>query len=428
MNSIQATHNQIAVSANVREAVINAPATLDTLMYFDMANVINLEPRREDNSNEAIGKEEPDSIYDNGALAAYSASNEKAQPQHFAFLLGYGLGSVVSATRGDGHKHIITPITGDFDVNRSNPSFTAAQRFGKTITKRRFASMFVDSVTATFARDAWAKISATIKGTGKYDVDYVEETIEAAGNAISLTLAANAVAGSTAAERLANIHQIKVELATGVWTEVVCTAVSSATPAVLTITNPGGSASPAVDYKILYRPPEAAWGTFPARVVESPLRVSELTVVSGGAWNGTAFVGGRTLTGEIKSLEYSLNNNGNCQFVPGSGGAYAGRYIRSGRVQKIKLDREFRELIMQNHIAENDTFGIYVKCEGALYDLAYKYQVECIFPKCAVITAPIGVDDKRLSESVDVQVLEDDTYGSVIVIVQNMVDTYAAAS
>jgi len=427
MNSTQATYNQIAVSANVRESAINTAQTLDTLILFDMANVIQLEPRREDNSNETIGKEEPDSIYDNGAMSSYSASNEKAQPQHFAFLLGYCLGSVSSASLGDGYKHTITPLSGDLDASRSNPSFTAAQRYGKTITKRRFPGMFVNSVTCKFPKDLFAQISAQIVGTGKCDFDHDEETASALDNATSLTLASAGVAGATAAERLDNVHRIKVELTSGVWTEVAYSAVSAATPAVITITSAGGGGT-SKNYKILYRPTEAAWATFPSRLTESPLRVSELTVNFGGTWTGSAFAGGRTLTGEINSIEYTPNNNGKCEFVPGAGGAYAGRYKRDGRTQKIKLDREFRDLIVQNHITENDTFGLYLKCEGALYDATYKYQVEAVFPKCAVLTAPIGLDGKRLSESVDVQVLEHDSYGSVIVYVQNLADSYAAAS
>jgi len=145
--------------------------------------------------------------------------------------------------------------------------------------------MFVDSVTATFERDAWIKLAAQIKGTGKYTSDLVSESIEAAGNATSLTLASNAVAGSTAQERLDAVQQIIVELSTGVWTEVDYTAVSGATPAVITIVAPSES-SDTVTYKVLYRPTEAEWCTFPARVTESPLRVSELTVVVGG--NGMA--------------------------------------------------------------------------------------------------------------------------------------------
>lgn len=427
MNSIQATHNQIAVSANLKETAINTEQDLDTTMMFSMDDIIQLEPRRENNANEAIGKEEPDYIYDNGALSSLSAKFDKAMPQHFAFLFGYGLGSVSTSAKGDGYLHVITPIVGDLDENRSNPSFTAAQRFGKTITKRLYASMFVDSVTATFARDAWIKLAAQIKGTGKYTTDLVSESITATANATSLTLDSNAVAGSTAQERLDSVQQIVVELSSGVWTEVEYTAVSGATPAVITIVAPS-EATGDVTYKVLYRPAEAAWCTFPSRVTESPLRVSELTVVVGGKWNGTAFVGGRTLTGEIQSLEYTLNNNGECQFVPGAGGAYAGRYIRQGRAQKIKLDREFRENIIQQHILDNDTFGIYIKAEGDLYDDDYKYQVEMIFPKCAVLTANIGLDGKRLAESGDIQVLEDDTYGSVIIKVQNLVAKYAGVA
>jgi hypothetical protein len=52
--------------------------------------------------------------------------------------------------------------------------------------------------------------------------------------------------------------------------------------------------------------------------------------------------------------------------------------------------------------------------------------VEIIFPKVAVLASPISVDGKRLAEAGDLQVLEDETYGSVIVIVQNKVTAYAA--
>lgn len=427
MRSIQATHNQLAVSANVREPAINTIQTLDTTILFDIGDLAKLEARREDNSGQAIGKEEPDLIYDNGALSSVDLNASMAMPQHFAFLLGYGLGSVVSSAQGDGYKHVITPIDGDLDADRSNPSFSLAQRFGKTVMKRLFYSMFIDAITIDLKKDSWVKTSGKAKGTGKHTSDVESETVSAAGNATSLTLAAKAVAGSSAAERLANVQQITVELTTGVKTEVSFSAVSSATPAVITIISPGGT-SGNVDYTIIYRPTEAAWGTFPARVTEDALRVSQLSVIHGGKWTGSAFSGGRPVTSELNSVQYSLNNNGKCEFVPGAGGAYAGRYIRDGRTQKVKFDREFREYIFQQHITDNDTFGLYAKLEGDLYDDTYKYQVEMILPKLAVLAADPGLDGKRLSESIDMQVLEDDTYGSAIFIVQNLVEKYAAAS
>lgn len=425
MRSYMATHNLLAVSANAKETAINTEQTLDTSMLCAMGDIINLDRRRESNENEMTGREEPDTLYDLGATAGASLNFEKAQPQHFAFLTAFGLGSIASASAGIGYQHTITPIAGDLDESRSCPSFTAAQRYGNTVLKRRFASMFVDSLTATFARDSWCKITGAIKGTGKHTDNVVEETVSTFGDAASITLATNAVAGSTAAERLQNIQRIRVLLTAGVWTEVAYSAVSAATPAVITITPPGG-AHTNFTYKILYIPAETGWMTFPSRVTETPLRVAQMTMIVGGTWTGAAFSGGRALQAEMKSLEWSFNNNTEVQFVPGAGDAYAARALRNGRGQKIKLDREFRDYVFQQHMDDNDTMGIYVLAQGALYDDPHRYQAEIIFPKVGILASPISIDGKRLSESGDLQVLEDSTYGSVIVKVKNLVSAYAA--
>ena len=488
MRSWRATHNLLAVSANNKETAINKEQTLDTSLLVAMSDVINLEPRRESNAEELTGKEEPDTIYDLGGLAVGSFNFEKAQPQHFALLLAYALGVASPAAAGSGYEHTITPSADDEDASRSLPSFTAAQRFGKTVLKRRFASMFVDSFAATFAADDWVKIRGDIKGTGKVTDNVYEETVNALDDAVELTLAANAVEGSTAAERLQNVQRSRIALTAGVWTEVMYSAVSDATPAVITITSAGG-ASALKDYKILYIPDEVvpgdwtattaysvgdrckptvlndywyictvagtssgtepvtwptiigetvvdgtvtwecitdAWQTFPSRVSETPLRVAEMTVKLGGTWSGSAFGGGRELDAEIRSIEWAFNNNMEIEFVPGAGDAYASRAFRPARTQTLKLDREFREYILQQHIDDNDDFGVYILCEGAIYDSPHKYQVEIIFPKVAVLNAPINVDGKRVAEAGDLTVLEDDTYGSVIVNVKNLQSTYAA--
>jgi hypothetical protein len=425
MRNFMATHNLIAVSANNKETAINTEQTLDTTLLCDMGDVINLEPRRESNAGEATGYEEPDLVYDLGAKSGARFTFNKAQPQHFAFLMAYALGSIATAAAGTGYQHTITPIAGDLDADRSNPSFTAAMRFGSTVLKRRFASMFVDGFTATFSKDEWCKILADIKGTGKVSDNIVEETVNAYADATSLTLAANAVQGASAAARLNNVQRIRVELTAGQWTEVTYSAVSDATPAVITISAPSVS-HVLKDYKILYIPSEAAWCTFPARVTETPLRVSQMTLKLGGTWDGSAFQGGRSMTAEIKQLEWTFKNGIEPEFVPGAGGTYAARALREGRTQSIKLDREFREYILQQHIDDNDEFGLYILAEGAVYDSPHKYQVELIFPAVAVLSAPISVDGKRLAEAGDLLVLEDSTYGSVIAKVKNLQATYAA--
>jgi hypothetical protein len=499
-----ATHDLIAVSANTAETAINTEQGLDTTMLVALGDVINLEHRRESNENEATGKEEPDTIYDLGSLANWSANFEKAQPQHFAFLLAYALGVATPAGAGSGHQHTITPIEGDLDADRSLPSFTAAQRYGDNVLRRRFASMFVDSVSASFAKDSWCKITGTCKGTGKYTDNNATENVTVAMNATTLSLAALAVEGGDAPTRLENVQQIRVlKPNSGEYLDVAYSAVTAGPPSAITITPPATAAAiaglskatacvvtwvghglvstdkvtfagitqaewsaingeqtvtfigvdsfsigvnssafslvydPVTDpgtiiestdavYEVLYIPTESGWMTFPARINETPLRVSELTLKVGGKWNGTAFLGGRELTSEIKSVDWSFNNNLAVEFVPGAGGSYASRAIRGGRTQKITLNREFREFIMQQHLIDNDTVGLYILAEGAVYDTPHKYQVEIIFPKVAVLAAPISVDGKRLGEAGDLQVLEDDSYGSVIVKVKNLQATYAA--
>lgn len=425
MRSYMATHNLIAVSANNKEPAINTEQTLDTTMLCALSDNINLDPRRESNADEATGKEEPDTVYDLGAVSGMPMTFNRAQAQHFAFLCAYALGAITTAAAGTGYQHTITPIDGNLDDDRSLPSFTAAQRYGKTVLKRRFTSMFVDSLTGTFEKDSWVKLSGTVKGTGKVAKNTVEETISAAKNAVVLNLTANGVEGASAAERLQNVQRIRVELTAGIWTEVAHSAVSDATPAAITISAPGATAD-LVNYKVLYIPIESDWMTFPARVAETPLRVAQMTLKVGGVWTGAAFSGGRELQGEMKNLVWQLNNNLQVSFVPGAGGAYASRASRDGRTQTLTLNRDFREYILQQHIDDNDTLGVYIKVEGAFYDDPHQYQAEIIFPMVAVLKSPISADGKRLAEAGDLVVLEDDTHGSVIVIVKNLQATYAA--
>lgn len=424
MRSFRANHNLVAVSAALRETAINTEQAMNISIATALDDVFGLEYRRENNSNEATGMEEPDFIYDNGATSNASFNFPKAQPQHFGFLLSYALGLSTPSVAGSGFLHTITPISGDLDANRSLPSFTAMQRYGKTIFKRRFMSMFVDGFTASFKKDDWVGLSADIKGTGKYVDNVIEETITALGNAVSLTLAANGVQGATAGDRLDNVQRIRVQTATGEWQEVVYTAVSAATPAVISITSPGLAASN-FTYKVLYIPIEAAQFTFNSKIQETPLRVAEMTLVMGGKWNGATFLGGRTLTSEINSVEWKFNNNLDINFVPGAGGSYAGSCFRKGREQTLSLDRKMKEMILQRHLIDNTQFGMRILCEGALYDGSNKYQAEAIYPVCAVLKDTIKVGDKVIGETGDLQILEDPTYGSVICRVKNLQSGYA---
>jgi hypothetical protein len=80
---------------------------------------------------------------------------------------------------------------------------------------------------------------------------------------------------------------------------------------------------------------------------------------------------------------------------------------------------------MQQQIANNDTFGVHLLALGAEYESGHNYQVELIWPKCAILNAPLSVDGKKLAEAGELVVLQDGTYGSVIAKVKNLQTAYA---
>lgn len=421
MRNYLADYNLLAVSANAKETALNTEQTLDTSMLVAKGNIISLKPRREDNRNDLTGKEEADTVYDLGALAEAPLDFERAQAQHFGFGYAFAFGSRSVSAWGTGYKHVITPTTDMF-----LPSFTASMRLGSTIMKRRFASMHVDTLTATFAKDSWARLSLSTKGTGKYSDNMYKESVTAAYNATSLTLAANGVQGSTAQERLDNVHLVRVLVpTTGEWKDVTATVVSAATPAVLTIGAPGGVAT-STTYEVLYVPTEPAWCSFPVRVTEPPLRVTDLVVKFGGKWDGSAFLEGHTMSSEIESVEHVVNNNLAVEFRVGGTGTYANYAIRQGRLQTLKLNRQMRDFILQQRIKDNEYLGVNMKATGAEFETGKNYYVDVVFPRCSVLDSPISVNGKVLAEAGDLIVLQDDTYGSSRVEVANKVATYAA--
>jgi hypothetical protein len=299
-------------------------------------------------------------------------------------------------------------------------------RFGRQVLKKRFASCFIDQVRVDFPKDGWAKITGTVKGSGKVADNTQVEEVSAAYNATSLTLGPNGVEGANAAERLSNVQAVQVlNPATQAYDEVAYQAVSGATPAVLTITPPGDSGV-LTTYHIYYLPRESGWMALPPRVEEPPLKVSQVEVTVGGRWDGSAFSGGHRLAAELRSLTWTLKNNLAPESTPGAGVNYANRAFRAGREQKLEFDRDFRDCLMAQHLKDNDTLAVYLKATGPEFEPGLPYQVELVFPRVAVLTAPVRVAGRRLAETVEFTVLEDDDFGSVTAYVQNKVDSYAA--
>ncbi len=421
-----ATHNLLAVSAAHREADMNVEQELDTTLLADLNSILNYQAQKFPNREELTGKEEADRLHDLGGKVAGTLTFPRAQPQHFAFLLSYGLGAVETVPAGaSGFRHTIRPLPGEVDAARSNPSFTAAMRFGRQVLKRRFASCFIDQVKVEFAKDGWAKISGAVKGSGKVEDNTRVEDAAAPYNAEVLSLEAG-VAGGDAAERRSNVQAVKVlNPATQSWDEVAYGAVSDASPAVITITPPGSDATPTT-FRVYYLPRESGWMNFPPRVEEPPLKVSNLTVTLGGRWDGAGFYGGQPLSAELRAVTWTLKNNLTPETTPGAGGGYANRAFRTGREQSLKFDRDFRDFLLAQNLKDNDTLAVHLLAQGPEFEPGVNYQVELVFPRVAVLNAPVRTAQRRLGEDVEFAVLEDDDFGSVVAVVQNQVSSYAA--
>ncbi len=422
-----ATHNLLAVSAKRREAAINAEQELDTILLADLNSILNYQALKSPNREEFTGKEEADRLHDLGGRVAGTLSFPRAQPQHFAFLLAYGLGTVATAAAGTtGYRHAIRPLSGEVDEARSNPSFTAALRFGRQVLKRRFASCFIDQVKVEFSKDGWAKINGTVKGTGKVEDNTRVEEVTAPYNAGTLTLAAGGVAGADAVERLSSVQAVKVlNPGTQAWDEVSYQAVSEEVPAAITIAPPG-SAGDATTYRVYYLPRESGWMDFPPRVDEPPLKVSRLEVTLGGRWDGATFYGGRLLSAELRAVTWTFKNNLTPESTPGAGSGFANRAFRAGREQSLKFDRDFRDFLLAQNLKDNDTLAVRLLAQGPEFEPGLSYQVELVFPRVAVLNSPVRVNQRRLGEEVEFAVLEDDDFGSVVAVVQNQVSGYAA--
>jgi hypothetical protein len=165
---------------------------------------------------------------------------------------------------------------------------------------------------------------------------------------------------------------------------------------------------------------------FPDRVEEPPLKVSRLAVHLGGRWNGSSFTGGHVLAAELRRIIWTFQNHLSPERSPGGGDA-ANRAFRTGREQKLTFDRDFRDFPVSQHLKDNDYFGIYLKAEGPEFESGVPLtRWRSSFPRVAVSASPVRVAQRRLAEEVEFAVLEDDTYGSVIVQVQNLVSGYAA--
>lgn len=422
MQNNRANTRLIAGSVQTKEIAINTEQDLDQTLLVGIDDYPHETHRVEPNTDEATGTEEATELYRIGKTMEMPMNFQRLQSNHAAILAAFGLGSVESVVDGSGYKHTITPIQGDLDADRTNPTMTMAHRVGNAIDHELFASLGCASFTMSFPRDEWVSAQSSWVGTGKATYKNNEEVgISDLDNVTQITLG-GPVQGATAEARLDNLFSLRAYY-NGAWRYITPTAVSADALAVVTFPSLGGAGA-TIEYRAQYIGSELS---YPARIVETPLRVSQLYLTEGGTWDGSAFNGGRLICSALSSFEWAFTNEGMTpMFTACAGGDYAGELKREARNQTLTVNRELRDILAREMLENNEYFQMHAICTAGEFATGEPYTVELIFPRLAYTDRVYSTDRRRIHEGLPIQVMEDATYGSVIVIVKNQVATYAA--
>lgn len=427
MLSQDLTNSKLAVSAFNRETALNTEQALDLSFIIDKGTLVTEDNKNEQNSNEATGYRGVSRIDRRPAPSGLNIEFSKLKPSEFAFILAYLLGSVTTTAVGvGGHKHVIVPISDDLDGSRSVPSFTLGQQFG-AVEKALYASGIVKSGKFTFAKNEFLKASAELTFSGKTTSNYYKDTITAAENATSLTLTLP-VNGGSAAARLNSISFVRAEVSEGKWVYCAVSAASGATPGVLTITAPGAGTD-LITYEIVYIPTEAAWCTFPTQIEESPLFISDLSVILDGKYNpATGLVeGGKTLAADLNSFEYSCSlDGGEYDYRANGGSRYANSFLHNGWTQGISISRDYCDYILRQAEIDASRFAIQARAVGGIFEAGHNFEMRMVWPRCEVNKAGRAADNGKLKTNADIVPLWGDSSGPVIATVINQAESFAA--
>jgi hypothetical protein len=369
-------------------------------MVFDSGSFLTMERTTEDDRDFITGADMPTEVNLAMQRASATLTQSRAKPDFITMILAYFFGEVATTAAGaTGYKHTISP-------KKSTPEmdgFSVVQQRGDVIFKERFAGNTIDGFSIELG-ESWTTASADVVGSGRYETTYTQEVVAAQEDSTQLTLDANAVEGADAAERLENVFRVRAhEIGEDKWTVADITAVSADTPAVIDIGAIGTNATN-VDFYIDYVPDEPSWGTMPAKIDESPLKLSDAKVVIDGFFDGTDILGGEVICADQLAFTVTGANSVEIRQVPCQTGVYYGEIAERGgsRVLTIALTEKLKNSIRQYQAMYPDTrtISLYLHIKGAEIDVGsgFYYGLEMIFPKVAILNEPISISGKMLAQ------------------------------
>ena len=409
-----------------KESSLGVPQTQSgASVAFDLGSGLGVERAIEDNRDQIRGIELPTRLFATGQTASGKLNQKRAKPDFLAFALAYFFGQVTTQQVASGiYQHTITPAESIY-----LPSFTLLQRRGDSILKERFAGNLIESFDLDLG-DSWVGLNANVKGIGKREVNYFHEVVAALENSLQITLAQNGVEGESAAERVENVFRVRAKaVGSSAWTVCKVTAVSAATPAVITLESAAGQSGNPVNFQIDYIPVEPAWCDFPAFWEESPLRLVDAQMIVDGYFNGSSVAGGEVISKDLLGFTVSAKNDLDIRkLADGSGELCASDAIRKGREITVKLSERLRNTVLQwqwDH-PETEQISLYLRIRGAEIVPAsgYYFGADIVFPLCGIVKMPIAVTGKVLAQEGDLIVMDDGSYGGAFIRVWNQASAY----
>lgn len=165
----------------------------------------------------------------------------------------------------------------------------------------------------------------------------------------------------------------------------------------------------------------------PAVVSESYLRYGDVRFSRGGSLTGTVAAGtlavgagGVSFDADLKTFEYSVANNALPIYAMGDESGYVTRVERGDRfTQSLSAVLEMQDDSHKTGLVSGSEYVLHIPIVGGIIEDTQRYTVELILPRVVYKEAKKDRDGHVVVVNAEFQILEDSTYGSVILKIIN---------
>jgi hypothetical protein len=436
---IKSSGDKIGVST-LKQSDASTVATVDRVLLFNEASLINVAENREHNQEEKTGEVEPTDIDILDRTAEGTLTMDKASPDGLAWAFSMLFDNHAVSTPGgatNAREHIMKML-----AYPENPAYWSAihKKGGSTANSApagilQQIGLSINTLRLNLQKNEFMSMEMGVLGLGKYNDGLYTETISAAGDgSADLTLAYDPI----------NDDHTNVDVwcdadEDGVYeTHVTTVGYTEATNA-LDISDPGGPAT-AINYRVTYPPAADETGYLwvddldavnPA--TEFKLKAANLQIIISGVYSEPGgvptFSGGQTAGCEIENMTYEFNWNaevGRC-WREGSVETIFGRAVELGDpLQTITISRRVLDWLLKQHYDANTEFGVHINAVSAAdaIEAGFEYEFELFIPHCKILEKPQQVNDGRWADQATLQVLKSGSDPTCIVRVQNEQTAY----